>query len=412
MKRLCIFFLMMWIFYSATAQDVFVNEIRANDASTDDAEFIELIGPAGTDISGWQLVHVNGSGGEAIFEFIFPPGSVFPDDGFKMLNDQSAGFLVIKRSGHLVDNFDFEWGTVSLQNGPDGLLLSDSTGQRIQAITWNGLADLAGGDPEWRNVGNDQNTDFSLSAPDSLAEIYKKPWDYVAGTPGMINANQTGEDSSLPVQLSTFRAIGMDGRVKLYWVTESEVNNMGFILERSFTGEGDFQEIGSYESLHDLEGAINSSEKREYIFFDTSVFNGQTYWYRLTDVSVDGIRTIHAPVSATPATASKISDIDPARQIPGEFKLLQNYPNPFNPVTKIPFVISRSRSRETHVRLELFDILGKKVRTIFSGYLLPGQYEMMWDGLNQHGNQAANGIYYYVLQAGDFRFHRKMHLLR
>ena len=77
---------------NCVAQNVFLNEIRANDASTDDAEFIELIGPADTDISGWSVSHINGSGGSVIFSFTFPENTVFPDDGVTDTGGNPIGF--------------------------------------------------------------------------------------------------------------------------------------------------------------------------------------------------------------------------------------------------------------------------------------------------------------------------------
>ena len=67
--------------FSVESQEIYLNEIRANDAGTDDAEFIEIIGPAGSDISDWSISHVNGIDGSEQFVFSFPPGTTIPNDG-------------------------------------------------------------------------------------------------------------------------------------------------------------------------------------------------------------------------------------------------------------------------------------------------------------------------------------------
>jgi hypothetical protein len=402
--RLLLTLLLLYV-VNGSAQQVYLNEIRTNDESTDDGEFIELIGPAGTDLSNWMIEHYNGSGGELIFSYIIPEGTTIPDDGVTDITGQQVGFVVLKRSGHTVSNFDLEWGTTSLQNGPDGILLRNQAGNRIQALSWNGLGDLSGGQPPWRDIGSDQNTDNSLSAPDSVFESYTKQWEYVLPTPGMLNTNQSTGDISLPVQLSSFRAFGRDREVRLVWITEAELDNLGFILERAYDQEGDFQQIASYESLDALKGSGNSSTQRRYEFIDPSVFNGITYWYRLIDVSVQGVHTFHPAVSATPtAPVNDISEDPPAElNIPENIELNQNYPNPFNPKTLINYKLRMT----TDVELTIYTLLGEQVQTLLSEKQSAGVYSIEWDA-----SGLASGIYYYVLNTGSHRYAKKMILVR
>ncbi|MCP4411805.1 MAG: T9SS type A sorting domain-containing protein, partial [Gammaproteobacteria bacterium] len=83
--------------------------------------------------------------------------------------------------------------------------------------------------------------------------------------------------------------------------------------------------------------------------------------------------------------------------VPDKFILEQNYPNPFNPETKIPFVLSK----RSHVVLEIYDILGKKVKTLFSGQMPSGDHKLLWNGRNNSGYQASSGTYFYRLKVGD-----------
>ena len=401
------------LFVNVPAQ-VYLNEIRSNDESTDDGEFIELIGQSGTDLTGWQIEHYNGSGGDLIFSYTLPAGTIIPNDGIIDTYGRSIGFIVIKRTNDLVPNFDLEWGDGSLQNGPDGIILRDSQGSRIQALSWNGLGDLSGGDPPWRNIGSDQNNDNSLSAPDSVFETHKKDWEYVSPTPGGLNTNQSSGDFSLPVELSSFRAIGGNNQVKLIWVTESELDNLGFILERALSRGGPFLEIASYESFNSLKGAGNSSESRQYVFIDPSVFNNIVYWYRLTDVSIQGIRTYHPVISVTPTAPDEglIPDTQIHNKMPKQIALLQNYPNPFNPVTKICLLISGTDEAISFLDLSIYDIKGQKVKTLFSGSIQPPIGEFEWDGKNESGEPVAGGIYFYTLKTPNTIQSRKMVLLR
>ena len=399
-----------WLLFAGTAlsQGVFFNEIRANDAGTDDAEFIELIGPAGTDISGWILTHFNGTGTTMVFTFTFPENTIFPDDGVIGSDNKPIGFIVLKNGNHIVANADFDWGISGLQNGPDGLLLTDSLGVRIQALTWNGTGDLSGGIPPWRNIGSDANDDRSLSAPDDVTESSALPWALIDPTPGALNGNQNSGDISLPVQLTSFTARAGDAQVTLAWVTAAEVNNLGFILERCEQTDSSYVEIASYLNCPELAGQGNSSHEKKYLYIDETVFNGHTYLYRLSDVDVDGIRTPHPPVSAQP-NAVRIEQKDRKHSnLPDEYRLLQNYPNPFNPATRIRFQIPR----DDLISLIVYNLTGQAVATVFHGELSAGTYELEWAAHTQNGRNVPAGIYFYVFSSDHYYAARKMVLVR
>ena len=393
---------------NCVAQNVFLNEIRANDASTDDAEFIELIGPADTDISGWSVSHINGSGGSVIFSFTFPANTVIPDDGITDSGGNPIGFIVIKNTNHSVINADFDWGLLSLQNGPDGILLEDADGKRIQALTYNGSGDLTGGTPPWRNIGSDANDDRGLSAPEDVNESAALDWELELATPGELNTNQLGGDISLPVQLSSFTVIGKDNEVILKWKTESEVNNLGFIIERSVENDTNLTEIAHYLSCNELKGQGNSSVTSNYQYSDITVFNGTKYYYRLSDVDVNGTITTHNTIMVIPkATGVDLKEVNEAG-LPRDYKLKQNYPNPFNPTTKIRFQLPQSDD----IDLAIYNITGKKIVTLYYGYLTAGFYELEWHGTNQSGNLVAPGVYFYNFHSKNYYATMKMLYLK
>ncbi len=99
---------------------------------------------------------------------------------------------------------------------------------------------------------------------------------------------------------------------------------------------------------------------------------------------------------------------DAIAQIPEAFSLRQNYPNPFNPATSITFAIPRSG----HVRVEIFDILGRLVATVHDGDLAAGEHTVVWDGTNNTGEAVASGIYLYRVRFGDSDRTRKMILVK
>ncbi|MGD0339553.1 MAG: lamin tail domain-containing protein [Bacteroidota bacterium] len=88
---------------------------------------------------------------------------------------------------------------------------------------------------------------------------------------------------------------------------------------------------------------------------------------------------------------------------PTQYILEQNYPNPFNSSTVFRF----SLPQQSHIELEIFDILGRHAATIFSGQLLPGRYNLPWKPEN-----LSSGVYLYRIRAGNFIAIKKLILLK
>jgi len=107
-------------------------------------------------------------------------------------------------------------------------------------------------------------------------------------------------------------------------------------------------------------------------------------------------------------TASGVKDETGSRERPSEFDLSQNYPNPFNPTTKIEFTLAKSG----FVTLQIYDVLGRRVRTLVSEELSSGYKSVIWDGKNEDGKDVASGVYFYQLKVGDFSEPKKMLLLK
>ncbi|MGH2567047.1 MAG: FlgD immunoglobulin-like domain containing protein, partial [Bacteroidota bacterium] len=88
----------------------------------------------------------------------------------------------------------------------------------------------------------------------------------------------------------------------------------------------------------------------------------------------------------------------PPELLPTTTDLQQNYPNPFNAGTKIRFMIQQAAA----VRLELYDLLGRRVRTLRDEEMQPGSYETLWDGRNEEGAQVSSGVYFCRMKANEF----------
>jgi len=114
-----------------------------------------------------------------------------------------------------------------------------------------------------------------------------------------------------------------------------------------------------------------------------------------SSIYVDHILFSIAPVSIDEQTKQSA--------IPKEFKLFTNYPNPFNPETKIRYDLPKN----TKVKITVYDVMGREVKTLVDCYENAGSYEAVFDG-----TQLASGVYLYRLAAGDYREVKKMILIR
>ena len=101
-------------------------------------------------------------------------------------------------------------------------------------------------------------------------------------------------------------------------------------------------------------------------------------------------------------------DEESTTQLPAEFRLEQNVPNPFNPSTSIAFALPE----RSHVRLDVYNILGQRVRTLVDDILPPGCHSVNFDGNDGNGRPLATGIYLYVIKTDRFAQSRKMLLMK
>jgi flagellar hook assembly protein FlgD len=83
-------------------------------------------------------------------------------------------------------------------------------------------------------------------------------------------------------------------------------------------------------------------------------------------------------------------------------------PNPFNPQTTISYSLGAAGDGE----LAIYDLAGRRVKTLVSGYVDAGQHEAQWGGRDEQGRRVASGVYLYRLVAGDFVETRRMVLLK
>ena len=104
-----------------------------------------------------------------------------------------------------------------------------------------------------------------------------------------------------------------------------------------------------------------------------------------------------------PVSVNCITGADEVAGLPKEFSVAQNYPNPFNARTNISFVLPQ----QSDVKIEVYNILGRKTATIAEGLMPAGNHMVTWDA-----SDVASGVYYYKISAGDYSSIKMMTLLK
>ena len=397
---------LIMIFLAAVNSQVFINEIDYDQVGTNDTdEFIELVGPDGTNLTNYTIELVNGATG-IVYITIDLSGFSIPND-----NVDGNGFFVIGPASG-VANVDYTpsgWVRNRFQNGnPDGILLK-LNGVVVDGFSYEGIittnADFTAGMAITADE-NDNSPNLSIGRID-LGFSSANQDQYFATSantpsPGEANIAHGQSDQPLPVQLSSFTARAGDRIVTLRWVTESEKDNVGFEIMRSDEKDGNYDLLSSYVNNEALKGQLNSSHQTVYQFADKLVGNGITYWYRLVDVDLNGLRIFHGPISATPhSVGNDIVNTTPGN-FPRNFALQQNYPNPFNPRTTLSFDIPQLTSGSVDATLNIYNSLGQQVKVLYQGRIGAGTYTVEWDGTSEAGLPLPSGIYYAILRADYF----------
>jgi hypothetical protein len=195
-------------------------------------------------------------------------------------------------------------------------------------------------------------------------------------------------DVTVPVELTSFTAQYIGSTTLLNWTTATELNNLGFDVQRSTEGN-EFVTIGF------VLGKGTTTEVQNYSYVDKTTTPNINYAYRLKQIDFNGSYNYSEVVNLGESN-------------PFNFELLQNYPNPFNPAT----TISIGLPVKSDVTLDVYNIVGEKVLSLYNGELAAGNYNYTVDASN-----LTSGIYIYVLNATgedgkNSTLSRKMTLLK
>lgn len=152
--------------------------------------------------------------------------------------------------------------------------------------------------------------------------------------------NIAGNNNPLPVSMGSLKAMYSEGSSELTWDVYAEINNKGFVIERSVNGV-DFEEIAF------LEGRVNAQTSMTYKFSDAKVFdllNAAVVYYRVKNVDLDGTEGDYTNIARVQRFTTSIGNLSVS-------------PNPFNS----EFSISVNAVQAGNVKIELIDINGRVV---------------------------------------------------
>jgi len=218
---------------------------------------------------------------------------------------------------------------------------------------------------------------------------YEDPaWTGSDGSANLCIKALTVDESNVPVELTSFTAVGHGNKIQLEWTTATETNNHQFEIYRRQLESG---ETNDWRLIGYREGAGTTNEPQSYTFEDEiEGIAVDAFEYRLKQIDYNG--------------HSVFSDIIVVDNLaPNGFVLEQNYPNPFNPSTIIKYSIANKQ----FVTLKVYDVLGNEISILVSQEKDAGNYEVEFSATG-----LAGGIYLYIITSGDFISIKKMVLMK
>lgn len=174
--------------------------------------------------------------------------------------------------------------------------------------------------------------------------------------------------STVSVKLDSLTLDVQNSVIQINWVTESEKNNYGFIIQRKFTAQ-DWQDLGFVKS------AGNSSRQNDYTFvdnLDTTTFQGEIF-YRLGQIDLNGNTHYLKEISTN------------VNLFPQNYTLFYNYPNPFNPSTIIKYELPA----DSRVTLKIYNITGQLIKVLVNYIQTAGAHKIVFNGAG-----LPSGIYF------------------
>jgi hypothetical protein len=211
------------------------------------------------------------------------------------------------------------------------------------------------------------------------------PWEDTRSGEIDIYAQRIDAGGHIVKEVLTRYSAHLEGRnIVVKWMMSSERQKPHFFILRATSIYGPFRPL-----LVKIVCKGNS-----FSFVDETCKDGQGYTYRVELLSGNYRKLLfETPVIVIPIKERVKSS---------------NNPNPFNPSTTISYTLPE----QAHVKLEVYNVAGRRIANLVDAVQGPGDHRVVWDGKNSNGVPATSGIYFYRITAGDTRISKKMILVR
>ena len=312
-------------------------------------------------VTNWTAYYINGNPQNISNNINFGPPETISDDEY----------WVVDGSGN---------ATIAITYGEQSDVV-DATGLAIARLEDDNIDGNFDNNDQWVLVDvNNSSTDPNLG---TLTTTSQQTFSSTVFTTG------EQQDGTLPVELIEFLIEDTDEGALITWRTETERENFGFTLERTQPLTEEVIDT-TWSEVAFIEGAGTTQDLQTYNYLDDGIEKAGEYAYRLIQIDFDGVTSRFGPRGVT---------IRP----PENFELDQNYPNPFNPSTNITY----SLPEQSRVRLEVYNIIGRRVATLVDRVQPAGRFTERFDG-----SRVSSGMYIMVLRVDGRMFTRKMMLIK
>ncbi len=176
-----------------------------------------------------------------------------------------------------------------------------------------------------------------------------------------------------------------------------------------------------------LDEGFNTTGGDKYVYVDQTTADSDWSFYEVAEQAPEdatGI-SVRARFTSSPTGTAYFDDytvkhlieapggvaINPDFDVainPSEYRLNQNYPNPFNPSTTIGYSVPQ----DGLISLDIYNVVGQKIKTLYTGYQSAGSHSLVWDATNASGEAVPTGIYIYSLNGANAHVTQKMVLIR
>jgi len=252
-------------------------------------------------------------------------------------------------------------------------------------------------------------------------------WDFISVVPWMGNEDvysrvvpTLGDSTADTTYYNTFKVTAHTDDIDLFHdsepVTGYSIDNLhpavpqglmavqnatGVFLEWLTAEDEDFSYHNIYKNNLDSVDPATVFTTSDSFYVDLDIASGSwQYWVTAVDSAGNE--------SESSEIVSVLLSNDQDVAMPTVYTLEQNYPNPFNPSTQIRYALPE----QSMVTISIYDMMGRKVRTLVSQSLSPGYHTTIWNATNDNGLVVSAGMYIYMIQAGTYQQMKKMVLLK